>query len=372
MKKACLLFLFWLLKLEAKIVLKRFKPQILAVTGSIAKSSTKEAIFAVLKVKLKNDIGKSYGNLNTKLGLPLAILGFRNNPTFWQWPFVLLRGFFRALTIKKYPKLLILEIAADLPGDFDKILSFIRPKIGIVTRIGPSHLEFFKNVKGVFKEKRKLIEALPKDGVAVLNQDDSLVYQMRNRTKAKIIFYKGDNFNIAHRAAEAVGKIFHIDQKLIQETLQKIKPLPGRMNLLSGIRNSKIIDDSYNSNPLSCRLALDFLAVFEGKRKVAILGDMLELGDFAPKAHQEIVRKANKIADSLILVGENFEKCKKGNLWYPDSGTAAKKVASQIKENDVILIKGSRGIKMEKIVERLTSRLGSKPNPSTQLGVKER
>ena len=94
MKKVFLLFLFWLLKSESSIVLRRFKPQILAVTGSIAKSSTKEAIFAVLKAKFNKKIGKSHGNLNNELGAPLAILGFKQTPKIFEWPFVIVAGFF--------------------------------------------------------------------------------------------------------------------------------------------------------------------------------------------------------------------------------------------------------------------------------------
>ncbi len=350
MKKAFLLFLFWLTKSECSIVLRRFKPQILAVTGSIAKSSTKEAIFAVLETKLGTRVQKSYGNLNNELGAPLAILGFKKTPKIWEWPFVIVSGFFKAIFVQKYPKWLILELAADKPGDLDYLLSFISPKIGVVTAVGPSHLEAFKTVENVVKEKEKLPKALPKNGMAVLNRADSRVYEMRKKTKAEVVFFHGTDLDIAENAARKVGQIFKIKKTKIEKALKSSKGLRGRLDLLSGIRNSKIIDDSYNSNPLSCGLTLDFLNTFEGKRKVAILGDMLELGDFAPKAHQEIAKKAAKIVDLLILVGKNFEKCKKENSWYPDSITAAKNVSSQIKENDVILVKGSRGIKMEKIV----------------------
>jgi len=353
MKKIFLSFLFWFLKKESLIILKRFNPEIIAITGSIAKSSTKEAIFAVLGSKYKDQIGKSYGNLNNEMGIPLSILGYRQTPELWMWPGIIFCGLFKALFISKYPKILVLELAADKPGDIEYLLSFIKPKIGVITTVGLTHLEQFKDIEGVEKEKSKLVSALPRDGKAFLNRFDKKVMAMAKKTKAKVIFYQGKNYNIFKEAAVAVGESFGINRTKAQKIIAKSKLLKGRMNLLQGVKKSKIIDDSYNSNPQSCSIALDYLAKSVSKRKVAILGEMLELGDFSQKAHQEIGDKAREIADLLILVGSEFKNYQKSDFWYPNSQRAISEIKKLIHFKDIILIKGSRKIKMELIVKEL-------------------
>ncbi len=353
MSKTLLGFLFWILKKESTIVLKRFKPQIIAVTGSVAKTSTKEAIFAVLATKFKDRLSKSYGNLNNEIGIPLSILGFKFTPTKWQWTAVIFSGFFRALFIRKFPDILVLEMAADKPGDIDYFNSFIKPNISLVTTVGPAHLATFKTIDGVFREKRKLVENLPSNGIAVLNKLDPQVVKMKDYTKAKIVWYNGTGWDIAQKAAMAVADIFKIKKTIAEKAIKSAKDIKGRMNLLAGYRKSKIIDDTYNSNPLSCSAALDFLSWFKNRRKIAILGDMLELGSYSEKAHSQIAQKARKIADLLILVGENFKIFPKSDYWYPDCNLAAANIKKIIVENDVILVKGSQGIRMEKIVEKI-------------------
>jgi UDP-N-acetylmuramoyl-tripeptide--D-alanyl-D-alanine ligase len=357
MKKLFLSFLFKLLKSESNFVLKKFNPEIIAITGSIAKTSTKEAVWIVLKEKFGDNLWKSHGNLNTKYGIPLAILGFRRSPRLWEWPFFVLCGFWRSRFIKKYPKILILEFAADKPGDFDDLLSYIQPKIGVITLIGPAHLEFFQSVERIFQEKIKILKKLPQNGYAIINKNDLRADLMAQATEAKVIYYYGDNFEIANKAAEAIGKIYHLRQDKIIKALNSLKPTAGRMNLLIGINGCKIIDDTYNANPLSVSAALDYLekiASAQG-RKIAILGEMLELGDYTKKGHLEVAEKARKIADILILVGNNFKFIKKRDYWFENSEYASLKIQELISPalNDTILIKGSRKTKMEKVVERL-------------------
>lgn len=358
MKKFFLNLILRILRLESSLVLRRFKPDIVAVTGSSAKSSCKEAIWKVLFDKFNDDVAKSYGNLNTEWGAPLAILGFKKTPKKFEWPFLLIKSLWKALFLAKYPKILILELAADKPGDLDYLLSFIKPRIGVVTTVGFTHLEKFGSIEKVFAEKSKLVKSLPKTGFAILNRKDPLVFKMAKFTQAEKVFYDGEGLKIPQEAAKKVAEIYQIDSKLAEKSLKMIKPLQGRMNLLRGIRNSKIIDDTYNSNPNSAQLALDFLAQHKKGRRVAFLGDMLELGKYTAEAHLKIAKKAKESSDFLVLVGENFQPEKNmADLWFKDSGKAAEKAEKLIQKNDVVLVKGSRGIKMEKIVEKLCKKI---------------
>ena len=141
------------LRFWAKIYLKRAQPKIIAVTGSVGKTSTKEAIFAVLKIKFGPNIGKSAGNLNNETGVPLAILGYQKSPANpWQWLAILLSSPWKSFFKKKY-QLLILELAADKPGDIEYLTSFIKADIACLTSIGPAHLSAFGSLDKIFQEK---------------------------------------------------------------------------------------------------------------------------------------------------------------------------------------------------------------------------
>jgi len=356
MKKIYLNFLFWLLKLESHAIIRKFKPEIIGITGSIAKSSTKEAVFAVLEIKFGQQIYRNFGNLNNELGLPLAILGIARTPEKWQWWQVLVSGINKYLFSKKYPKVLVLEMAADKPGDIDYLLSIVKPRVGIVTAVGPTHLMNFKSVENLAREKAKLVQNLPKNGFAILNEDDSRVMAMAENLKAKVITFRSDGFNLAKNAAKKVAQIYQIDPEKSEQVLKNLAPLVGRFNLLRGVRNSKIIDDAYNSNPLSCSLALDMLAQTEAGRKIAVLGDMMELGSYKKKGHKEIAQKARKIADVLVLVGPNFEFYKKADFWFADSKKAVARISKLVREDDLVLVKGSHSLKMEEVVAALSTK----------------
>lgn len=292
-----------LLRYYAVKVLKKYGPFVIGVTGSVGKSSTKEAIYAVLKDRF--NVRRSLKNYNNEIGLPLTVLG-RLSPgkNLAGW----LRVFWMALGSiwfpeKSYPKILILEMAADHPGDI-KYLTKIAPcQIGVVTAIGPSHLEFFKNIDGIIKEKQGLVGHLPSNGWAILNADDPQVLAMKEKTKAKILTFGfceeadvramefkleqesglenyGIRFKIKYSgsmvpvflpnvlgkstvyaalAAAAVGATFGLNLIEIAESLKSFEPLPGRLRLLKGLKNTLIIDDTYNSSPNAVRAALEVL-----------------------------------------------------------------------------------------------------------------
>src|SRR3989344_5852186 len=168
-----------LLTLEAKLILKKYKPQIVAVTGSVGKTSTKEAIFCVLSRKFNTR--RSEKSYNSELGVPLAIIGVSNA---WHSPFEWLRNGIVGLKLimfrQKYPAVLILEFGADRPGDIARHASWVKPDVAVITPIGevPVHVEFFAGPEDVARERAKLLEALTAKGTAVLNGDDLTVLEM--------------------------------------------------------------------------------------------------------------------------------------------------------------------------------------------------
>ena len=358
MKKIVLFILQFKLKFLASHILKKFKPQIVAVTGSVAKSTTKEAIFYVLHEKYQNKIARSIGNLNTEIGTPLAILGFAKNPHGLEWISVMFKSLWRAFTLKTYPQILILEMAADKPGDIKYLTSFIKPNVAVITAIGPAHLETFKTLNNIIDEKMNLIRALPKDGTAFLNQGDEILQKEAQKISQKIIWYSGGNI-LSFDAARKIGEYFKLTEGQIKKGFADFEPIKSRLNLILTKRGSTIIDDTYNANPLSMKFAIDFLANKAPSRKIAILADMLELGKESQCLHYKIGQYARERVDLLIGIGEMAKNFQKSDFYYQDVDCAIKEIFSDIdfQKDDWILLKGSRRMEMEKIVDFLKEKL---------------
>jgi len=398
----------FLLKKLSTATLKKYQPKIIAISGSVGKTSTKEAIFCLLK-KFKK-VRATPKNYNNELGVPLAILGEWKEitqPAIFFWLKVILSSIFNLIFFNKnYPEILILELAADRPKDIEYFMSFIKPQVGIITAIGeiPSHIEFYPNLSALAKEKAKIIENLPSSGLAILNFDDPLVLAMKEKTKAKVITYgfnKGADFQILNYQTEfnenfkgTSMKFFYqgnlipfkirnafgrgivlamassfcvgIEEKLnlieISNALDDFSPLPHRMNLIKGIKNTWIIDDCYNASPIAVKSALEVLDQIKAKRKIVALGDMRELGKYSYEAHFGIGKESAKVAEVLFFIG-NFAKIyeagvketglKREVYCFENSEKAKLKIQEILKEGDLILIKGSRAIEMEKIVEEI-------------------
>ncbi len=401
MKKILKEILEFILKILAIIILKKHRPEVIAITGSCGKTTTKDMVYHVLKHRFS--VRKNKANFNNEIGIPLTILGLENisNPRIWlkKLPFAFLKTLF-----SRYPKILVLEMGADKLGDIRYLTSFIKPKIAIITSIGPAHLEFFKTEEAIAFEKGKLVEALDERGFALLNYDDPKVRKMYRRSKGKVIFFgkssssnlwaseikcdlEGISFKIhwqgsiipfkipvlgvhqiyAALPAIACGIIYGINLVEIVESLKTFIPPKRRLNLLKGKKESILIDDSYNANPLSVEMALEVLAelgeLVKGGKKVAILGDMLELGDFTEEGHRKIAKKAAKICDLIFAVGENMkymvDELEKINFpknrifVYDNSLDVIPEISSRLSKNDLILVKGSRKMRMERIVEAI-------------------
>lgn len=392
-------FLQSYLRFWARRYLNHVKPKIIAVTGSAGKTSTKNAIFEVLKIAFGNQVRKSEGNMNTVYGIPLAILGFKEPPvpldakaSVFAWlPVVLVLPF--KIFGNSQTKYLVLEVAADKPGDIKFLTTYIKPDMAVITNIGPAHLEIFGSLEKIIEEKTELIRKLS-NGWAVLNWDDENLRGLKLDNIANVKTYAIDekaeiraqnitteikdyqpvtNFQVIlnhskflvqistlgrrHNvytalAAIACGKILGIDQVKIVEGLKNISTEKHRMEIFKGKNGSTILDDTYNANPLSMKAALETLKILPAKRKITVLGEMLELGKISADAHRLIGEYAKEVAALVVTVGENGNKYQVGKN-FPNKKEAADFLLNEISEGDIILIKASRGIGLEEIVEAL-------------------
>jgi len=403
LKKIVISILTW----EAKFVLKKYNPKIIAVTGSVGKTSTKDAIFSVLSHFFH--VRKSEKSFNSELGVPLTILGC---PTGWSNPAVWFQNIFEGLMLiifpNDYPKWLILEIGADRPRDIESVTGWIKPDIAVITRLSevPVHVEYFPSPESLIREKAFLARALRRDGVLILNGDDEYVRQFSTLTEANTIFYGmndsdvlATDYKIEYDKKELLGVSFFAEYKKEIEKivihgglgLQQVYPAlaalatgvsqglsfkkmiktfvhfdvpKGRMKIIRGVKDSTIIDDSYNSSPVAVHEALNTLHDIKtlGK-KIAVLGDMLELGTYSPEEHKKVGQHAAQVVGVLITVGIRARGIAEGALnggmkesdifQFEDAQEAGKHLELILTSMDVALIKGSQGVRMEKTVEEV-------------------
>ena len=399
----------YILRIESRFVLWKYKPKVVAITGSVGKTSTKDAVYAVISgISYVRKSEKSY---NSEIGLPLTILGCPNG---WSNPFVwllnILKGFWLFIWPHKYPNWLILEVGIGKPGDMRYTASWLKTDVVIITSIGdpPPHIEFFDSYKNLVEEKSGLIKTLKKDGLLILNNDDEAVSEMKVKTKNRVMtfgFKEGSNIkglsdNILYNdKGVPEGLTFRIDETgnslpvvvegvfgrnhiyaslgaltlssgLKFNMLAAINSLknysipPGRMRLLKGINDSFIIDDTYNSSPFACESALKTLGEIKtASKRIAVLGDMLELGHHTEEAHKNIGKIAKENTDVLIIVGPRAKKIKEGAIEvgmnkddifeFLNSNEAGEFLKTFIQKNNFILIKGSQGMRMEHAVEAI-------------------
>lgn len=405
-KSKKILILQKILRMMAVLVLKKYNPRVVSITGSVGKTSTKEAVFAVLAKKFR--VKRTDKNYNNEIGLPLSIIGVASGEnSLWGWLMVFLKWIWIILAPVEYPEILVLEMGADRPGDIKYLTSFIKSNTSVITDISSSHLEFFKTIEGVAKEKGFLVKELDERGLAVLNADNKYVIKIKDQLRCGVVSFgfspeaqmratdisfnyesnegiiKGLSFKLNYKgtsipvrlnnvlakhqiyaalAAAAVGTGFGINLVEIGRALENFHLPCGRMNLIAGIRGSLIVDDTYNSSPASALAALETLAEIQAKRKIAILGDMLELGGESLEKHKIIGKKFLEIKGDLFLAvgkrmrvaGEELEKNNfpHANIFYFNSPLeAAQKISEIAQTGDLILVKGSQGMRMEKIVE---------------------
>jgi len=400
------------LKIWAKLILNKYQPVVIGITGSIGKTSSKEAIFRVLKDTLRTRM--SLKNYNNEIGLPLSVIGV-SSPGHNIWGWLKILGKVIRLLIwkdKTYPQVLVLEMGVDRPGDLNYLLSIASVNVGLVTAVSYSHLEYFGSVVNIKKEKQVLIEKLDRQGLAILNNDNEWTREMIKLSQARVLTYglqpganlfaqdiiynfskgnyelNGLNFKLNYNgsivpvvmpsvmsetaiyaalAATAVGLYFEINLIDIAQRLKDFSLPPGRMNLLPGVKHTFIIDDTYNSSPEAALSALETLRQIEidsGAEKYAVLGDMLEIGHYTEEGHQLVGRKvASSGIKHLIAVGEKargfINGAKEAGLeddyifYFDHPEEAGRFLQQRIKEGDVLLVKGSQGARLEKIVKEL-------------------
>ncbi len=419
--------LHFLLKFFSQRILKKYSPEVIGITGSVGKTSAKDFIYTVLAGSFS--VRKSEKNYNNQIGTPLTIIGIHKSPgrSMLGWAGVFLRAL--KLLVHKdpaYPKILVLEMGADRPGDISYLTTLAPCTVGVLTAIAHAHTEFFGSVKKIAQEKRVIISHLPKNGTAILNADYQLVLDQTPYTKAPIMTYgfkdgadvrvsdvgitidektgwpSGLRFKVSHggsivpvflpgvvaepfvsAAAAAIAVGVHYGVHLVQaaERLTTINPIPGHLSLIAGIKNTMLIDDTYNSSPDAVRAALKLLAAItpsHSAERFAVLGDMLELGDETQQLHREIGFLVAELGiDNLITVGE---ASKHTALGAKEAGMDEHRIASfsmspeagrflqeKLSEGAVALIKGSQGSRMEKIVKEVMA----EPEKAAELLVRQ-
>jgi len=356
--------------------LRRQALPIVAITGSAGKTTTKDLIAHVLGRRLR--LHKSEGNLNTYTGIPMTI--FQMDPR---------------------DRALVVEYAMSRAGEIRELTLVAPPTIGVVLNVGLAHVGFLGSIDAVAAAKRELVEGLAPGGLAVLNGDDPRVRAMSAvarrftlyglatdtavraeriklqglegstftlvtpRGKAEVFLRLPGEHSISNAlAAAAVALEFEFDSHAIASALHGFTPPARRMNIVTGRNGATVIDDSYNASPGSMQAALHVLELApKGSLKVAVLGDMLELGDHAGRAHDEIGSLAGKAADVVIAVGEYaprvVESARRAGLAKErayvlegaDQVVAA--LGPLLTPQTQVLVKGSRGMRLERVVEQI-------------------
>lgn len=359
---------FWRRKLNLRVV---------GITGSVGKSTTKELVADVLEQRYSTL--KNLGNLNNEIGLPVSLL-------------MLSEGHQAA----------VLEMGFYVPGEIGMLCDIALPQVGVITNVGTVHAERAGSQEAIARGKAELVESLPADGVAILNYDDPWVREMASKTRAKVFFYgldpRADLWadEVTGLGLEGIRFRLHYGN----ETLHVRVPLIGRHSVHTALRAAAVglaeglsweeiirglrsghsqlrlvavrtengallLDDSYNASPESTLAALNLLDELDG-RKIAVLGDMLELGPYEVRGHEMVGVRAAEVVDELVTVGELGRiiavSARKSGL--PESAItllattqeAIQHLEPHLQKEDVVLVKGSRGMRMDRIVAALEHR----------------
>jgi UDP-N-acetylmuramoyl-tripeptide--D-alanyl-D-alanine ligase len=362
------------LQATAVWALGKWGGEVIGVTGSAGKTSTKDVIAAMLASRLK--VGKTIGNLNNHVGVPLSIL-----------------------RLPCEARVAVLEMGMNHAGEIRALCAMAKPRIGVVTNVGHAHMEAFDSIEGVAAAKRELIESLPENGVAVLNADDPLVSKFVQVHRGRTLTF-GINTPADVRAEQVQitdgGVSFQVDGVQFESTLvgrhSVLNILAGfAVASLYGIRPAQltevvknlaassmrgqrvvhegvvILNDCYNSNPDAARTMIDVLRDTPAKRRIAVLGEMLELGRWSESLHSDVGSYVAK-GGIDVLVGIRGEAChlvdaaRQAGLavdaafFFPDAGAAGDHLRQIAQPGDVILFKGSRGTHVEHALERFLAR----------------
>jgi UDP-N-acetylmuramoyl-tripeptide--D-alanyl-D-alanine ligase len=339
---------FW-----TRLVLEIRKPVIIAITGTPGKTTLTQMLGHVLMQEearlYVSIVAKTAANENGNREVKMQLV--RKSPYNWKRPSLYLSfpaHAIRQIFSSKYPRLFVIEFAGlAVP----KLLKVARPRIAIVTNIGPAHLEEHKTVEDVYMKKREIVQAA--NGLVVLGAGHEFVSRLRADAKAPVVIVEGRGVSMAQEITRVVCRHLGLPEKVIEVGLNSYELPKGRLNRFKA-DDITVVDDSFNANPLSMKLALDTLAeerIGEGRR-VAILGLMSELGEQNAEYHREIGLYARERAHVVIAVGEGAQHYS-ADQWFSTSIGCAEKVEFIVQPGDVVLIKGSHSAKMEHVVQRM-------------------
>lgn len=383
-----------LLKLKVNKLIKKSNTEIYGITGSVGKTSTKKIISEVLKTKYS--VCESIGGFNTRIGILLSILGEKESgfSSLTKWIAILWRVYTKNISL---PEKIVLEYGVDKKGDMDKLLSIIKPNVAVVTKIVPAHMakDQFQSIEEITKEKGKLVQNAKK--IAILNNDCKYLKNIKlNQNIENIIFGQDDknDFQIKDLKEEKNGfsfsvkyqeKIYkfslpifgsfqytsflpaivigfqnNITPKQINDVFKKYELPAGRGRIFEGINKSKIWDSSYNASPVATEAMLETLKNIPAKRRLALLGNMNELGKFSANFHKEVGKKASEICDEIFFVGVEEKSFsvgvakKKPLTIFPNAEIAGERLKDFLQAGDLILVKGSQNnVRLEKAIEKL-------------------
>ncbi len=331
---------FLFLEKLANFQRSKFRKDIIAITGSNGKTSTKEILFQIVDGLYENKdfVFKSPGNWNNKLGLYLSLLGLKNNH-----------------------ELAIFEIGTNAEGEIKELASFLKPNIGVITNIGISHLEGLKSIDGVFEEKTDLFSFVSSNGTCLIRAKNEYLEKAKEKIKKrKKIFLTiketqsfDQNFEMAEAVIsclpEKIKKKYYSSKQNIED-LEKKSTVPGRQKLLIGKNKVNLIDDTYNANPDSFRAAFQKIRTMSYKNKICVMGKMNELGDQSQYLEDQVIKDALDIFDQVIALNLD-SNIKANNFKIVNSESIFKNLEMFINKDSVILFKASRSVKMEEIVK---------------------
>lgn len=397
-----------ILTLEARLILKKYKPRIVAVSGSVGKTSTKDAVYVALSEKYF--VRKSQKSFNSEIGVPLTILG---RPNAWNNPFLWAKNIVAGLVLifvkEQYPEWLVLEVGSDHPGDIAALAKWLSVDAVILTRFPdlPVHVEYFDSPDAVNDEDFKIVHALTETGTLIINKDDHNILKRTSGWKGSVVtygFHEGSeiqgrglqnvltndvltsgitlivntggetaNFTLPgvlgaqHAypllAATAMGVQEGVTLSELRDAFQNHIPSPGRMRILKGEKGTMIVDDSYNASPVAVEEAVTTLkSLTTHRRTIVAFGDMLELGSHSIEAHKIAGKQLAEVADILLTVGvrahfsaksAHAAGMKKKTIFEcRDAEEAGQMIESMMEEGDVIFVKGSQSIRMERCIEQ--------------------
>ncbi|ALS97664.1 UDP-N-acetylmuramoyl-tripeptide--D-alanyl-D-alanine ligase [Lacimicrobium alkaliphilum] len=394
----------------AKIELAAHPRKIVAITGSVGKTTTKEYVALVLSEGF--NVRATSGNANSRTGVPSTIINRPNVKSYIALTKALLVTAYGLFSRNKKEQYLVLEVGAMLPDQIRKQVTAFTPNISIVTSVAPGHLETLGSIEAVAEEKSRIVSALPENGVAILCADDSRVREMQALHPGKTLLFGFEEKANVHMqivtqssegieallsdpegqvqmhfpyvtnryhlysvmAAWCAGLVAGVDRAKMQAVLQNVQPRPNRGTIQNGSSNTLILNDAFNANPLSVKAALEtFASVATDRRRVVVLSDMLELGEQSEALHYETGKQAGAVASQFIACGEYADAYIRGFKEVQPEGKSfccegvdqAEEVLNRLLQaDDAILFKGSHGTNLYQLASKISLRFSASEQSS--------